>query len=154
LYTVLTCEPESRNQLRLTNSSRVPHPCLFHRARADCLALRANDTSGVDEALSNYTAPQKRPSSEKVRISSAPTGDLATPLHLAVQCAPTSMVEYLLSKHKVDLSAKNRFGNTALHLAASQGRDDVVDLLLQQPDIDDSLVNHDGKQVPNSKSHH
>jgi oxysterol-binding protein 1 len=47
----------------------------------------------------------------------------------------------------VDLAAKNRQGNTALHLAASQGRDDVVDLLLQQPDIDDSIVNHEGKQV-------
>lgn len=64
------------------------------------------------------------------------------------------MVEYLLSQHKVDLSAKNRQGNTALHLAASQGRDDVVDLLLQQPDIDDSLLNHNGKQVPSPNSHH
>jgi ankyrin repeat protein len=118
------------------------------------LALRANDTTGVDEALRNYNVPQKRPSSEKVRSSSAPTGDLSTPLHLAVQCAPTSMVEYLLSKHnKIDLAAKNRVGNTALHLAASQGRDDVVDLLLQQPDIDDSLLNHDGKQVPCPHSH-
>jgi ankyrin repeat protein len=63
------------------------------------------------------------------------------------------MVEYLLSKHKVDLSAKNRLGNTALHLAALQGRDDVVDLLLQQPDIDDSLLNHNGKQVPSPNSH-
>jgi oxysterol-binding protein 1 len=115
--------------------------------------LRANDTSGVDEALRTYTVPQKRPSSEKVRVSSAPTSDLSTPLHLAVQCAPTSMVEYLLSKHKVDLSAKNRLGNTALHLAALQGRDDVVDLLLQQPDIDDSLLNHNGKQVPSPNSH-
>jgi len=57
------------------------------------------------------------------------------------------MVEYVLSKHTLDLSAKNRVGNTALHLAALQGRDDVVDLLLQQPDIDDSMVNHEGKQV-------
>ena len=58
------------------------------------------------------------------------------------------MVDYLLSKHKIDLFAKNRQGNTALHLAAAQGRDDVVNLLLQQPDIDDAIVNHDGKQVP------
>ena len=58
------------------------------------------------------------------------------------------MVEYVISTKKVDLSARNRQGNTALHLAAMQGRDDVVDLLLQQPDIDDSLTNHDGKQVP------
>ena len=72
---------------------------------------------------------------------------MTTPLHLAVQCAPTSMVEYVVSQGKVDLSAKTKHGNTALHLAAMQGRDDVVDLILQQPNIDDSLTNHDGKQV-------
>ena len=57
------------------------------------------------------------------------------------------MVEYILSKRKIDLSAKNKQGNTALHLAAAQGRYDVVELLLQEPDIDDSLPNHEGKQV-------
>jgi ankyrin repeat protein len=57
------------------------------------------------------------------------------------------MVEYLLSTHKLDLSAKNKQGYTALHLAALQGRDDVVELLLQREDIDDSIVGYDGKQV-------
>jgi oxysterol-binding protein 1 len=57
------------------------------------------------------------------------------------------MVEYVLSRRKVDLSAKNKQGNTALHLAAMQGRDDIVDILLQDPDIDDSMTNHAGKQV-------
>ena len=57
------------------------------------------------------------------------------------------MVEHVLSQGKIDLSAKNRLGNTALHLAALQGRDDVVDLLLAEPEIDDSIVNQDGKQA-------
>jgi hypothetical protein len=108
-------------------------------------ALRANDKSGVDEALKSYSATPKRPSSEKGRQSTSV--DLATPLHLAVQCASLAMVDYVISTKKVDLSARNRQGNTALHLAAIQGRDDVVDLLLQQPDLDDSLTNHEGKQV-------
>jgi oxysterol-binding protein 1 len=110
------------------------------------LALRANDTSGVDEVLRNYSALPRRPSSEKTRQLSISSNEFA--LHLAVQCAAASMVEYIISKRKVDLSAKNRHGNTALHLAASQGRDDVVELLLFQPDIDDSIINHEGKQVP------
>jgi ankyrin repeat protein len=63
------------------------------------------------------------------------------------------MVEYVISSKKVDLSARNRQGNTALHLAAMQGRDDVVDLLLQQPDLDDSVTNHEGKQVRRSLSY-
>lgn len=57
------------------------------------------------------------------------------------------MVDYVISRQTIDLSAKNRQGNTALHLAAMQGRDDVVELLLQQPDIDDSMTNYEGKQV-------
>lgn len=111
------------------------------------LALRTNDKTGVDDALRNYSTHQRQPSSERSRQSSSSLNELATPLHLAVQCAPTSMIEYVLSKQKIDLSAKNRHGSTALHLAAAQGRDDVVDLLLQQPDIDDSIVNFEGKQV-------
>jgi len=101
----------------------------------------------VDDALKAYAAPTKRQSSEKGRQSSGSSNEVATPLHLAVQCAPTSMVEHVLSQGKIDLSAKNRLGNTALHLAALQGRDDVVDLLLAEPEIDDSIVNQDGKQA-------
>jgi oxysterol-binding protein 1 len=101
----------------------------------------------VDDALRAYAIPTKRQSFEIGRQSSGSLNEIATPLHLAVQCAPTSMVEYVLSQHKVDLSAKNRQGNTALHLAALQGRDDAVELLLSEPEIDDSILNHDGKQV-------
>jgi oxysterol-binding protein 1 len=110
-------------------------------------ALRSNDKPGVDDALKTYTIPTKRQSFEKGRQSVGSSNEVATPLHLAVQCAPASMVEYVLSQHKVDLSAKCRNGNTALHLAALQGRDDVVDLLLSDPEIDDSILNNDGKQV-------
>jgi oxysterol-binding protein 1 len=111
------------------------------------LALRTNDKPGVDDALKTHFTHQRQPSFERSRQSSSSLSDLATPLHLAVQCAPTSMIEYVLSKHNVDLSARNRQGNTALHIAAVQGREDVVDMLLQQPDIDDSVLNHEGKQV-------
>ena len=111
------------------------------------LALRANDKEGVDEALRLFTMPMKRMSQDKSRPGGPTTYDVATPLHLAVQCAPTSMVEYVLSKRKGDLSARDKRGNTALHLAAHQGRDDVVALLLQEPDIDDSVTNSEGKQV-------
>ena len=111
------------------------------------IALRNNDKAGVDDALRFYSAPSKRISTDKTRLSNASSNELSTPLHLAIQCAPTAMVEYIVLKGVVDLSAKNKNGNTALHLAAIQGREDVVELLLEQPDIDDSIANHDGKQL-------
>jgi oxysterol-binding protein 1 len=119
------------------------------------LALRSNDKAGVDDVLKTCVPSIPRPPSSVEKPSRQPSGsfsaELSTPLHLAVQCAPTSMVEYVISTGKIDLSARNRVGNTALHLAALQGRDDVVDVLLQQPDIDDSVVNHEGKQVPSPR---
>ena len=111
------------------------------------LALRANDREGVDDALRSFMTPMKRLSYDKNRPGATTTYEVATPLHLAVQCAPTSMVEYILSKRKGDLLARDKRGNTVLHLAAHQGRDDVVALLLQEPDIDDSIANNEGKQV-------
>jgi oxysterol-binding protein 1 len=89
----------------------------------------------------------KRVSTEKPRQSGGFSSELSTPLHLAVQCAPSSMVAYVISKGVVEVSARNKAGNTALHLAAIQGREDVVELLLDQPDMDDSIANNDGKQV-------
>jgi oxysterol-binding protein 1 len=124
-------------------------PATSYLRLADCVALRANDRASVDEALKLYASSSKCSSLERPRQTIA--NDMPTPLHLAIQCAPAQMVEYILSKGTIDLNAKNKQGNTVLHLAAMQGRDDVVELLLLQPDIDDSIVNNQGKQVSGPK---
>jgi oxysterol-binding protein 1 len=119
-------------------------------------ALRANDKAGVNDALKSYISSFKRPSLEKNRQATTSGNEIATPLHLAVQCAPTAMVEYIISKGIVDLRAKYKHGNTALHFAAMQGREDVVELLLREPDVDDTATNNQGKQVsfsPDRYSH-
>ena len=72
------------------------------------LALRSNDKAGVDDAL------KTRISFDKPRHSTGGVLEIATPLHLAVQCAPTSMVDYLLSRHKLDLSAGDYIGISVL----------------------------------------
>jgi ankyrin repeat protein len=136
---------ESIKIYKLLEGIKTQFPSIYHGLHL-LIALRANDKPGVDDALKAYTPIQRRASSEKGRPSMS-SNELATPLHLAVQCATTPMVEYVISKRAVDLSAKNRQGNTALHLAAMQGRDDVVEMLLQEPDIDDSITNHEAKQV-------
>jgi oxysterol-binding protein 1 len=68
-------------------------------------------------------------------------------LHLAVQCAEIPVVEYVLSDGAgtIDINARDKDGNTALHLAAQQGRGPVVRLLLEQPDINDALPNFHGR---------
>src|SRR5262249_21173314 len=68
-------------------------------------------------------------------------------LHLAVQCAEIPVVEYVISDGTgtIDINARDKDGNTALHLAALQGRGPIVRLLLEQPDINDSLPNFQGR---------
>lgn len=88
----------------------------------------------------------------------------AAALHLGVRCAsgvtlcsflgtsrPYSFaaetVSLLLSHRSISPNAIHppASGTTALHLAASLGRADVVNLLLEQEDIDDTLRDSNGK---------
>ena len=73
-----------------------------------------------------------------------------TILHLAIQCADPHTVEYVLSlatadPARNDLNKQDRNGNTPLHLASSLGRASVVRALLKHDDIDDSLLNFQGR---------
>lgn len=69
-----------------------------------------------------------------------------SPLHLAVQCADLSVIEFMLQKwgmnanmHALDT------GNTPLHLAVSANRIDVAAMLMEQPNVSEVAVNKDGK---------
>lgn len=71
-----------------------------------------------------------------------------TILHLAVQCAEGSVVEYILSHSSAtisDVNTRDREGNTPLHIAAQLGRASVVKLLLDLPDVNDAIPNYQGK---------
>ncbi|SNX84698.1 related to SWH1 - Member of an oxysterol-binding protein family [Melanopsichium pennsylvanicum] len=71
-----------------------------------------------------------------------------SPLHLAVRCADFNIISFLLNYKTINLNAvEAQHANTALHIASASGRDDVVQLLLEQEDIDDSKRNHDGKDA-------
>lgn len=75
-------------------------------------------------------------------------GNQTTPVHLAVQCAQYPVVEFVLSNTpQVDLNARDNHGQTALHIASSMGRLDVVKLLLSKNEVNDGVLDHKGKSA-------
>ncbi|KAF9427712.1 hypothetical protein BGZ94_004340 [Podila epigama] len=71
-----------------------------------------------------------------------------TPIHLAVQCAQYPVIEFVLSNTpQVDPNARDSHGQTALHIASSMGRLDVVKLLLSKNDVNDGVLDHKGKSA-------
>lgn len=95
-------------------------------------ALRTGDTAGITKA---------------VRESDANGLEGTTILHIAVQCAEPTVVEYVLSLAgtTLDVNARDKDGNTALHTASQLGRVSVVKLLLDQKGINESIANFQGK---------
>ena len=81
-------------------------------------------------------------------FDSPPQGSQTTPVHLAIQCAQYPVIEYVLNNTpQVDLNARDHHGNTALHLASSMGRLDVVKLLLSKSDVNDGVLDARGKSA-------
>ena len=69
-----------------------------------------------------------------------------TILHLAIQCAEPQVVDFVVSNSgDLDINATDREGNTPLHLAAQLGRLPIVKHLLEQPEINDAITNHQGR---------
>ncbi|EDO18065.1 hypothetical protein Kpol_1045p52 [Vanderwaltozyma polyspora DSM 70294] len=70
-------------------------------------------------------------------------------LHYAVQVANLDLIEQIVSSRNgegsskiiTDINLQDKDGNTPLHLAAAQSRGDVVNYLMNQPDINDCIRN-------------
>lgn len=98
--------------------------------------LRSGDTTAISKALREA----------KEQSSSGGPAAGTTILHLAIQCADLQVVDYVVaSGADIDVNARDREGNTPLHLAAQLGRDSVVQSLLDLPQIDDSIANYRGQ---------
>ena len=97
--------------------------------------LRSGDTTSISKAI-------------KEAKDSQGAGGLSgtTVLHLAIQCAEPQVVEFILSSwDELDINARDRDGNTPLHLAAQLGRGPLVRELLNQPAVNDAIVNYRGQ---------
>ena len=116
--------------------------------------LRSGDRAAIAKAVTETsTIPTISEDTEKgVGISSG-TLEGTTILHLAIQCADPPVVEEILSVAQstpgasIDVNARDRDGNTPLHLASMLGRPTTVRLLLEQPEINDSLLNYQGRSA-------
>ncbi|SCU86152.1 LADA_0D12640g1_1 [Lachancea dasiensis] len=106
-------------------------------------ALREGDFSALDKLLKTYFHP----------IEDASVREVAQLiLHYAVQVAPLQLIKDILAnwltdeKIKLNVNHQDPDGNTALHLGAYQSRGDVVNLLMDLPQIDDCIFNNSGLQ--------
>ena len=118
-------------------------------------ALRAGDTAAISKAIwdpsSAYTTREtaaESATSASSRCTTSSQLEGTTVVHLAVQCAEPRIVEYVLSTvtpapgSSVDLNARDRDGNSPLHLAAMLGRGEIVQLLLEQDSINEYMTNY------------
>ncbi|KIK64054.1 hypothetical protein GYMLUDRAFT_40287 [Collybiopsis luxurians FD-317 M1] len=73
----------------------------------------------------------------------------AAALHLAIRCASIDTIRLLLSHRSISPNGIHppNSGTTPLHLAASLGRAEVVEVLLEQEGIDDTRRDRQGRKI-------
>ena len=114
--------------------------------------LRSGDNAAIAKAVTE-TSTMPTISEGAETASNSGTLEGTTILHLAIQCADPAVVEQILAVAKdtpgasIDINARDRDGNTPLHIASQLGRPTTVRLLLEQRDINDSLLNYQGRSA-------
>lgn len=116
--------------------------------------LRSGDEAAIAKVVKGTYESSRNQEGIRESGSSSDSLEGTTVLHLAIQCADPSVVEQIISVARshtsevmLDINARDRDGNTPLHLASMLGRTSTVRYLLDQPDTNDSLVNSEGRSA-------
>lgn len=113
--------------------------------------LRSGDSAAIAKAVQETSELHTIQEDSPTTPSTSGGLEGTTILHLAIQCADPPVVEEILSVARstpgatIDINARDRDGNTPIHIASMLGRPSTVRLLLAQPGINDSLVNYHGR---------
>jgi hypothetical protein len=115
-------------------------------------SLRNGDTAAIQRTIREQSVPAADDDQPRSSLSLPNSRTEGTSiLHLAIQCAELPVVEFVLSNATpspdsvIDINGRDRDGNTPLHLAATLGRTPIVRMLLERPNINDSITNYIGQ---------
>ena len=115
-------------------------------------ALRNGDKSAIFKAIKESHSGANQAGLHAGEISKLSDGLEGTSvLHLAVQCADINTLRYILELSEEgksllnDVNARDKDGNTPLHIAASLGRTTVVKILLEQDGVLSTISNFHGQ---------
>ncbi|PWN37056.1 uncharacterized protein FA14DRAFT_117850 [Meira miltonrushii] len=138
----------ARSNVRLRSVSTTALPLTDKHSSRNWSSIvnEALDSFRLLEALRNGDEKSLKTYFSSSHPTSGHVKELNSPLHLAVRCAEFNTIKFVLQQKPEDLNAvEEQNGNTALHLAASTGRLDVIDLFLSRPQINDTIRNRDGQ---------
>ncbi|QRW19808.1 oxysterol binding protein [Rhizoctonia solani] len=112
-------------------------------------ALRAGDLAQIQSFLIDIRPPHSRKSDIGSINSSGLEEKAATILHFAIRSASCETIQLVLSNKHVspNMSCSTNVGFTAIHLASSLGRSDILQLLLEQDGADDTLLDSRGRSA-------
>ncbi|MCO5576850.1 hypothetical protein L7F22_030670 [Adiantum nelumboides] len=140
-------DPNSNTRIRSVSTTTLSTLDKHYSSRDwSSIVNEALDSFRLLEALRNGDEKALKTYLSSSHPTSGHLKELNSPLHLAVRCAEFNTIKFVLQHKPGDLNAvEEQNGNTPLHLAASTGRLDVVDLFLAQPQINDTIRNRDGQ---------
>ncbi|KAG8733086.1 hypothetical protein FRC11_008791 [Ceratobasidium sp. 423] len=112
-------------------------------------ALRAGDLAQIQSFLNDIRPSHARKSDVGNVDSSNLEEKAATILHFAIRGASCETVELVLSNKYIspNMSCAADVGFTAIHLASSLGRADILKVLLEQDSADDTMLDTRGRSA-------